>query len=302
MRTFAFRHNSTSLTPAASASRLRSPEGSKTKQLLRKRTSASSLSQQEALPSLTGQPSSYVITITPAHSPDSPPQYKRGSSLDQGPGSHVIDTVKALEQAARLPKPSDALIAAAKISLPPPRRPQTIVFDLEETLAHICEHKASAQVLVNGGVLGFNIRPYAGECLFALRKHWEIIVFASSDQSKADPVLDFLDPSRTLIDHRLYRNQALLLQNVLVKDLRLLSGRDQRRTVIVENTASAFAFQLDSGVPIKTWRNRRQDTELLKLLEFLSHLLTDTDMRSTLRRTFDLVHLRDDFAKVFSLP
>jgi len=60
-------------------------------------------------------------------------------------------------------------------------------------------------------------------------------------------VLDFLDPGGTLIDHRLYRSQALLLQGVLVKNLRLLSGRDLRRTVIVENTMSTFAFQLDSA-------------------------------------------------------
>jgi CTD small phosphatase-like protein 2 len=168
-------------------------------------------------------------------------------------------------------------------------------------LAHICEHKASAEVLVNGGSLGFNIRPYAAECLLALRKQWEIIVFSSSDKYRADAVLDYLDPSHTVIDHRLYRSQALLIQDVLVKDLRLLAGRDLRRTIIVDNTASAFAFQLDSGVPIKTWRNSKQDTELLKLLDFMAEMLQESDMRLRLRRTFDLAHLKEDFAKAFSL-
>lgn len=221
--------------------------------------------------------------------------------MKKGPGGHVLDTVRSLELAARLPKPTDTLIAAARITLPPARRPQTIVFDLEETLAHICEHKASAEVLINGGTLGFNIRPYATQCLLQLRKQWEILVFSSSERSKADAVLDYIDPGRNIIDHRLYRDQALRIQDVLVKDLRLLSGRDPRRTVLVDNSATAFAFQLDSGIPIKTWRNSTQDRELLRLLDFTAELIKEIDMRARLRKTFDLAHLREDFAKAFPL-
>lgn len=297
--------------------------------LLRKRTSVISMPHPApALPSLTDPmpksgvpsfskschprflsptPSPYAITITPADSPKpqvTSPSHKdlrRAPSLKKSPGAHVLDTVRALEQAARLPKPSDSLLLAAKVLLPPARKPQTIVFDLEETLAHLCEHKASAEVLVNSGAVGFNIRPYALQCLLTLRKQWEIIVFSSSSKEKADAVLDFLDPGKTVIDHRLYREQALKLQDVLVKDLRLLPGRDLRRTVIVDNTASAFAFQLDNGIPIKTWRNSTQDKELLRLLDFTDELIREPDMRVRLRRTFDLAHLREDFAKAFPL-
>ena len=336
MSTFGFRRSGTSLTPGSpgvltgSVSRLLSPEMQKpTALLVRKRTSVVAASQQEpALPSLTGPghqaaspafskschprlqsptASSYAITITPADSPKpraSPPtrrELRRAPTMKKGPGGHVMDTVRALELAATLPRPSETMLVASRIALPPARRPQTIVFDLEETLAHICEHKASAEVLINGGSLGFNMRPYATQCLLELRKQWEIIVFASSERYKADGVLDYLDPSRSIFDHRLYRDHALHIQDVLVKDLRLLSGRDPRRTVIVDNSATAFAFQLDSGIPIKTWRNSTQDRELLRLLDFTAELVQETDMRARLRKTFDLAHLREDFAKAFPL-
>jgi CTD small phosphatase-like protein 2 len=50
-----------------------------------------------------------------------------------------------------------------------------------------------------------NIRPYAKEVLSRLSKHFDILIFTASSQAYADPILDYLDPERSIIQHRLYR-------------------------------------------------------------------------------------------------
>ena len=58
------------------------------------------------------------------------------------------------------------------------------------------------------------------------------------------------------------------MQGNYVKDLHVC-GRDYRRTVLVDNSPHAYAFQTDNGVPIESWFDDDNDTELLKLVGFL---------------------------------
>jgi CTD small phosphatase-like protein 2 len=68
------------------------------------------------------------------------------------------------------------------------------------------------------------------------------------------------------------------VEGTFVKDLRIL-GRDLSRVVIVDNAVEAFSYQvrpfkpftsnhyqINNGVPIKSWFAENDDCELLKLL------------------------------------
>ncbi len=52
-----------------------------------------------------------------------------------------------------------------------------------------------------------------------------------------------LDPKRQFVPHRLYRDSCMEADEVFVKDLNIL-GRDIAKTLIVDNTLHAFAYQV----------------------------------------------------------
>ena len=73
---------------------------------------------------------------------------------------------------------------------------------------------------------GINVRPYAIDCLREVSKYFQVVVFTASHQSYADVVLDYLDPARELIEHRLYRDSCMLTdEGVYIKDLRIIKNR-----------------------------------------------------------------------------
>lgn len=86
---------------------------------------------------------------------------------------------------------------------------KTIIFDLDETLAHCVKQNNPLQpcdvyldiTAMSGKVLnvGFNIRPYTQECLEFCNKYFEVIVFTASHKFYADVILDYIDPTGELI-------------------------------------------------------------------------------------------------------
>jgi CTD small phosphatase-like protein 2 len=46
---------------------------------------------------------------------------------------------------------------------------------------------------------GINIRPYWRECLEEAAKSFQVVVFTASHQTYADAILNYLDPTNTLI-------------------------------------------------------------------------------------------------------
>ena len=178
---------------------------------------------------------------------------------------------------------------------------KTLIFDLDETLVHCCENPADAQhslaIQLPSGekiTVGINIRPYAIECLTTLSKNFEIIVFTASHKCYADVVLDLLDPNNEIIHHRLYRENCVIVDGVFIKDLRIVTNRSLDNMVIVDNAAYCFAYQLENGIPIVSWYNDAEDTELVNLTHYLSSLSETKDVRDSIRSTFHLQQLSNN--------
>ena len=106
------------------------------------------------------------------------------------------------------------------------------IFDLDETLIHCVDDpsKQPCDTLLkvrfpNGeeADAGINVRPYALECLKEASKIFQVVVFTASHKSYADVVLDFIDPGRKMISHRLYRDSCVETEEgVYLKDLRII--------------------------------------------------------------------------------
>ena len=85
---------------------------------------------------------------------------------------------------------------------------KTIIFDLDETLAHYVRQvdprrppDVYVDITIASGKVkaGFNIRPFTQDCLEMVNKHFEVIVFTASHKLYADAILDYIDPTKTLI-------------------------------------------------------------------------------------------------------
>ena len=73
-----------------------------------------------------------------------------------------------------------------------------------------------------------------------------------------------------------------------VKDLRILKNRKLEDTIIIDNSAYSFAFQIDNGVPIIEWKDDRTDRELYNLIGYLRMIVKEEDVRAINQRAFKL--------------
>jgi len=128
-------------------------------------------------------------------------------------------------------------------------------------------------------------RPHLATFLERVSELFEVVVFTAAPKCYAEPILDRLDPHRTLFAHRLYEDSCRKVGHRYIKDLRVM-GRDLSSLLLVDNTPYVFSYQLDNGVPIKSFRGQNHDRELVKLLDFLELVAyhSPADVRPYLRK------------------
>jgi len=177
------------------------------------------------------------------------------------------------------------------------QRKKTLVLDLDETLVHstldgACNPDFTFPVHMGPicHMVAVRKRPHLHHFLNKVAQLFEVVVFTASQQVYAEQLLDVIDPGRKLIRHRVFRDSCVVWEGNYLKDLTVL-GRDLAHTLIVDNSPQAFGFQLENGVPIESWYDDDEDTELIRLLPFLEKAATAEDVRPLITEHFQLHEL-----------
>ena len=211
---------------------------------------------------------------------------------------HIFQSIHFLQQLEPI---CDDEVLSRQIELPftKPGIKKTLIFDLDETLAHCVKHPDPNNppdlylniTTMSGNVIkaGFNIRPYTKECLEFCNQYFEIVVFTASHKFYADVILDYIDPTGSLIQHRLYREHCIKTQdNVYIKDLRVFKNRDLRDLLIVDNAVYSFGAQLSNGIPITPFKDDKDDREFILLMNYLKLIKDKSDFRVQNKKHFKM--------------
>ncbi|KAI6655012.1 Carboxy-terminal domain RNA polymerase II polypeptide A small phosphatase 1 [Oopsacas minuta] len=152
-----------------------------------------------------------------------------------------------------------------------------VVIDLDETLVHssfrpVPDADFIVPVELDGRVHQVYVlkRPYVDEFLRYMGNTFECVLFTASLSKYAEPVSDLLDTC-SCFQAKLYRESCVYYKGNYVKDLSKL-GRDLTTTVIIDNSPASYSFHPGNAVPISTWFDDPNDTELRDLIPFFEGL------------------------------
>jgi CTD small phosphatase-like protein 2 len=91
--------------------------------------------------------------------------------------------------------------------------------------------------------IGFRIRPYCIDFLKTIVNYWDIYIFTASSPIYSDAIINYLDPEKKYINGILNRQNCMETKNgFFIKDLRIVKGKDLKKTVLVDNLAHSFGL------------------------------------------------------------
>ena len=125
-----------------------------------------------------------------------------------------------------------------------------------------------------------------------MSQHYTIYVFTAGTQDYAEPIVSYLNQKRKTIHGLLHRKNCMETQNgFFIKDLRIISNRELKDIVMVDNLVHSFGLQITNGVPILEFLYNSQDTEFQGIQKLLVEASTKDDVREYLDEKLRLKQL-----------
>jgi Dullard-like phosphatase family protein len=124
--------------------------------------------------------------------------------------------------------------------------------------------------------VGIFIRNGVQKFLEEISKIFDIGIFTASSKDYADAVINYLDPNNEFIKFRLYRNSCIRVNNISIKDLRII-GVDLKNIVLIDNNMYSFANQLGNGILINSFYYDKNDYDLFSVMSYLLTYIAPSD-------------------------
>ena len=163
----------------------------------------------------------------------------------------------------------------------PNKKKYTLVISLDETLIHF----KKANIKTNQGII--QLRPGILEFFEAIKPYYEIILFCNGNKKYSDLIINSVDKKKKYVDHRLYREQCIVVNNDYVKDISKI-GRPINKTIIVDNLPQNFRLNKENGINIKSFHgDNPNDKILFNLSKILVNIgKTNGDVREEIKNNW----------------
>ena len=125
--------------------------------------------------------------------------------------------------------------------------------------------------------VGIFIRNGLNIFLKELSKDFIIGIFTASYKNYADAIINYIDPNKNYIKFRLYRDNCIQINNISIKDLRILKGIDLKNVILVDNSMYSFANQLNNGILINSFYCDKNDVDLFSVMNYLKCYVNNAD-------------------------
>jgi len=179
-----------------------------------------------------------------------------------------------------------------------------LLLDLDETLVHSeirdknnfhilnklkdkanCYHKVFSYM--DGNYLYYFdlfFRPYLFDFLHEIHNYFDIGIFTASSQGYADTIIDYIDPTGTIFNFRLYRDACIPIQNsIYIKDLRIIRNYEPSNVILLDNSLYSFINQPKNGMLLYSFYWDDKDDQLIKAKNFLiKYIYNSKDVREEL--------------------
>lgn len=178
-----------------------------------------------------------------------------------------------------------------------------LALELNETLVHCCNSDGPdatwdttisyySSLSRSEVEVTLNIRPFTNWFLKEVGEHFEVVVFTSSERDYAKAVCKLLDPFGKLIKKIFARPQCIPSKTgYYLKDLQVLSGDDWAESILVDGSPESYHPQIKNRIPILSYFDGKNDTELKKLFSFLLMLKSQPSIPNFLQKYFGLDRL-----------
>jgi len=173
-------------------------------------------------------------------------------------------------------------------------RPQAQAFrnddEPESIFASACE--SFRMSLPDGDLVHVNKRPNLDTFLQEVTSRYETHIFTAAMEVYASPLLDKLDPARTMFHKKHFRDSCSYMPShgVYVKDLKsaLEQQYNRKRVVLVDNNPMSFIANPKNGILVSNFYDDPKDDTLRAVLELLEELEEEDDVRPLLHDKFGL--------------
>ncbi|KAJ7228714.1 NLI interacting factor-like phosphatase [Mycena pura] len=243
----------------------------------------------------------YMSALTPQQDAPVPCDTRPESSLSS---RNIVNASYAPVQGTDASTPSRSSTPTTQATRRTPfHLPKMLVLDLDETLIHSTSRPLSSssstgflglgrnksaghmvEVVLGGHSTLYHVykRPFVDFFLRTVSGWYTLVIFTASMQEYADPVIDWLDAGRGILEHRLFRDSCTQLPNgSYTKDLSVVDA-DLSRVCLIDNSPISYRVNEANGIPIEGWTHDPSDEALLDLLPFLDSLRFTSDVRRVL--------------------
>ena len=118
------------------------------------------------------------------------------------------------------------------------------------------------------GKINIKLRDGLFSFLSMIKIYYELISFSNEPKNITEAIIKEIESEKKYFDFYLNRENCILYENNLVKDISLI-GRDISKVIIIDDDENCFKLNKENGIKISNYNGNNNDNILFELKKIL---------------------------------